>query len=127
MQWVTDDYIWHTIRAEIEFHDVSKFSQEEFVPYREKFFPVVGEIPNAAAFKAAWEHHKKHNSHHHETARTEMDIVHMVVDWTAMGYRFGNTAEEYYEKIKSKLSEEIRTSKFLQEIFAQMRKARGEK
>ena len=42
----------------------------------------------------------------------------MVIDWTAMGYKFGDTAQEYYEANKDKIViKEIALYNFMYEIF----------
>lgn len=98
--WVGDDYAWWSLKAEVEAHDLSKFSKEEFVQYRDNFFPVNDSDKENSAFDLAWDHHKQHNHHHHETCVNYNDIVHMVIDWMAMGYKFGSNPREFYEKTK---------------------------
>lgn len=128
MVWVGDDYSWHTLRAEVLNHDISKFSKEEFTQYRNKFFPVKREQEHDADFNLALNHHKLNNTHHHESIRTdchgniEKDIVHMVIDWTAMGYKFGDTAERYYLKNKDTIKIPKGYESFLEEIFHRLRK-----
>lgn len=117
MQWVGDDYSWHTLRSEIIAHDLSKFSKEEFVQYRDSFFPVNDEDKKFSGFDAAWQNHKEKNPHHHETAKSYHDLVHMVIDWTAMGYKFGNTAKSYYEANKEKVKLSAEHEIFIYEIF----------
>lgn len=121
MAWVSDDYVWWSLREQVLNHDVSKFSVEEFVQYRRKFFPADGQDADRAeveaGFMEAWENHKRLNPHHHESAYCYADIVHMVVDWTAMGYKFGDTAQTYYEKNKEKISLTPQNEAFLSEIF----------
>lgn len=121
MWWVSDDYSWHTLRQEVIYHDLSKFSVEEFVPYRERFFPVdEGENKGdqeTGAFAMAWEHHKMNNPHHHEVIKAPLDVVHMVIDWTAMGYKFGDTAREYYEENKGKIKLSEDHKKIMFKIF----------
>ena len=121
MPWVGDDLTWHTIRHEVAQHDLSKFSKEEFTQYRAKFYPTKGEQPNKDDFKLAWKHHVAHNVHHHEAAKTENDIVHMVVDWTAMGYKFGDTAEEYYFANESNIPINIELRVFLLQVLNNIR------
>ena len=104
MWWVVDDMSWHTLRNEVEWHDVSKFSKEEFAQYRAHFFPVSDEDKRSSGMLDAWEHHKQENPHHHETVRHRLDVIHMIIDWTAMGYKFGDTAQQYYEKHQHKIS-----------------------
>ena len=118
MAWVGDDMTWHTMCLQVEFHDLSKFSAEEFVQYRESFYPINDKEKAESDMLSAWEHHKQHNSHHHETAESYLDIIHMVIDWTAMGYKFGDTAQEYYEANKDKIViKEIALYNFMYEIF----------
>ena len=92
MWWTIDDCTWHELREDVYFHDISKFSQQEFIPYRANFFPVENEESNDIS--EAWKHHKCCNTHHHESIETDIDVIHMVIDWTAMGYKFNDTAQE---------------------------------
>lgn len=119
MWWVGDDMAWHKLRMDIEHHDLSKFSQAEFIPYVSKFFPTDHELMEWPdnGFDKAWEHHKKNNTHHHESVRDNLDIVHMIIDWTAMGYKFGDTAQEYYEKNQHRISLSENHIKEMYEIF----------
>lgn len=94
--------IFHLIEV-VKHHDVSKFSSNEFTQYRDKFFPInvlfefAPEVFNPKTFNQAWEHHYTNNTHHWESATTQLDVIHMVIDWTAMSYKFGGTAQSYYE------------------------------
>jgi len=95
MAWVGDDYTWHTLRQQICCHDISKFSHEEFIGYRRKFYEHKYEVQEDPVtdmlFDRAWEHHKKYNHHHWEMIEeginievtpglVENNIVHMIVD-----------------------------------------------
>ncbi len=129
MAWVGDDYTWHTLRNDVLWHDISKFSSEEFVPYRASFYSTETELYNED-FGFAWDNHKKENTHHWESIRykdgqggiSEMDIVHMIIDWTAMGYKFGGTAQEYYEFNKDKIKIQDSFVPFMYEIFERISK-----
>ena len=120
MWWVGDDASWHGLRSDVIFHDLSKFTAAEFTQYRDYFYPVAEYDKANSGMTEAWEHHKQMNHHHHETATTYSDMVHMVIDWTAMGYKFGDTAQSYYEKNedKIKLTEEMR--RHMYEIFERL-------
>ena len=120
MAWVGDDYAWHTIRRDVELHDISKLSAQEFTQYRNSFYPVEGETVDKESFNGAWEHHKANNSHHHEVANNWADIVHMVIDWTAMGYKFGDTAQAYYEANKDRIKLTSEHVTFMYEIFGKI-------
>lgn len=56
---ILDEMSWR-----IKNHDDSKFSEEEFVPYRQHFYPVDGEDVDPAAFDRAWRTHYRRNDHH---------------------------------------------------------------
>lgn len=122
MAWVGDDCAWHTLRHDVMWHDVSKLSQAELVPYADKFYPTE-HAPmewHENGFDKAWDHHKRHNHHHHETADNYLDIVHMIIDWTAMGYKFGDTAQEYYERNKDRIKLKPEFINFMYEIFGRI-------
>jgi len=111
MRFIYDDFYHAIIEAMIDEHDLSKFSQHEFVQYRDKFFPVGAE--DNEGFSQAWGHHKTHNPHHWENWTVgqfynpnewECHCVCMVVDWMAMGLKFGDTAQDYYEKNRGNIN-----------------------
>jgi len=105
-----DDVEWHMINDDVKTHDESKLSAQEFTQYRQNFFPVDGEVKDKIAFAHAWEHHKRHNMHHWQTW-TQSDghpyasayLTMNVIDWVAMGFEFGDTAKDYFEKNKEEI------------------------
>jgi len=115
------DVLWviniDKLKEDVIHHDLSKFSPQEFVQYRKTFFPVRESEKINSGMDEAWEHHKKENSHHHETVKTLTDVMHMVIDWTAMGYMFGDTAQQYYENNKDKISLSKSHKDFMYQIF----------
>ena len=115
MWWTTDDFFWHTLLNDVKHHDLSKFSENEFVQYRKHFYPIDGEIPSD--FDSAWENHKRENHHHWETVSDEYDLVHMIIDWTAMSYKFGGSAQSYYEKNAATIHISDYHKKYMYEIF----------
>lgn len=76
---------------------------------------------------SAWENHKKENMHHWETwtdriqtltpNEWEIHCAHMVIDWMAMGYKFGDIAKSYYEKNKDNIKIPDYAVSFIYEIF----------
>lgn len=66
--FVTDSKINKAISERIKQHDSSKFSDEEFGPYRRFFYPIYREEKKAAYndFQTAWRLHYKRNDHHWE-------------------------------------------------------------
>lgn len=100
------------IEYAINIHDQSKYDSAEFDAYRKNFYPINEDEKkyNEKAFDKAWVHHYMNNPHHWnywaENGLEEMSYIHiveMVCDWQAMGYKFGNSAKEYYDENKSKI------------------------
>lgn len=104
------DVIIKMVDDDINSHDKSKFSEEEFEPYRKNFYPISEEEQkqNEKDFDIAWKHHYMNNPHHwdywyHTDRMNDMHlthIIHMVCDWQAMGCKFGNNALQWYEENK---------------------------
>ena len=122
MRFIYDDYIYHTLDNLIYNHDLSKFSKDEFTQYREAFFPV----SECRSLDSAWDHHKDNNPHHWENwtkqeytnpYEWEINCVHMIIDWMAMGFKFNDTAQIYYEKNKDKIILPDYAVLFIYEIF----------
>ena len=98
-------------------HDLSKFSKEEFIPYREYFYPTDAESQDKRAlqaqFNSAWEHHWQKNIHHHElwakhdTVASDFSItacVLMICDWVAMSIaKQERSPREYYESHRNSI------------------------
>lgn len=114
-----DDFIkenYDELAQIIKDHDLSKYGDEEFQAYRANYYPVDDDekSDNEANFQAAWYHHFQNNPHHwqHWTDETgelvpieDVDLVkkayiEMICDWQAMGYVFGDTANQYYQSNK---------------------------
>ena len=123
-----DDYRYHTLCGEVAAHDLSKLSPEEFVQYRLMFYPTEAEKKESTpqGFDEAWKHHWKNNHHHWEKWTTtnyygpyeeEIHCTHMVIDWLAMSYRFGDTPREYYEKNKDKIELPEWAVKYIYQLF----------
>lgn len=118
------------LEPEIKSHDMSKFSDEEFEPYRRNFYPTdeeksvedneVLETVNKN-FAEAWKHHYMFNDHHPEhwkhfledgqASEKELEIaspmplsaiLHMICDWTAMSYAKGHNNPVSWFNVKAK-------------------------
>lgn len=104
------------VKSDIEEHDASKYSEEEFEDYRSKYFQTSTEkyadeetkkILTAKA-EEAWEHHYTTNDHHpmfwkdsKTGAPIDMSlraIIHMICDWEAMSLNFGTDTLEWWKK-----------------------------
>ena len=122
------------IKEYIQFHDSSKYSEEEFVPYRRKFYPTSAEQALDAEQKRqiedeseeAWVHHYRNNPHHPQYWKDENGtrdmhmtaIVEMLCDWMAMSYKFHQDTLEWWnkaEKEKSFMTE--KTKEIVDEIL----------
>lgn len=95
----------------IEKHDISKYTEEEFEAYRQKFHPNEGEIVNEELFEKAWQHHLSENMHHWQSMQkdewksmfTIEYTMEMICDWLAMAKKFNEPHRAYYEKNKDKI------------------------
>lgn len=106
------DALW----GRVLIHDKSKYSEEEFVPYRKNFYPINAEEKeeNKPDFDKAWEHHWKNNSHHWQCRKNKtsfdknnkeevLDVLENILDWIAMGYKFNDRPYQYYENNKNNI------------------------
>ena len=111
-------------------HDDSKYSKEEFKPYRKNFYPINQheKEENKSAFDAAWEHHCRVNSHHwqHRQNKTSfdrtdkeqvLDVLENVLDWMAMGYQFHDRPYQYYMNNKEHIILNKDEQEFLEYII----------
>ena len=111
-KWEKINALWERVLV----HDESKYSEEEFIPYRKNFFPINAEEKenNKLDFDKAWEHHWKNNSHHWQYRKNKtsfnkdnkeevLDVLENVLDWMAMGYKFNDRPYQYYENNKNNI------------------------
>ncbi len=85
-------------------HDNSKFSEEEFEPYAQKWF---GDKKKTLEYEEAWKHHWMNNEHHPEFWLGEdmpyIYILEMICDWGSFSIASGDFKELsnfYYTKAK---------------------------
>lgn len=96
-------------------HDMSKYRDEEFLPYRVHFYPTAaerdliaaGEIDEEAAFLIAWRRHCVANPHHPvHWANADWSpkddmllpyVLEAICDWEGMAIRFGGDARRWWE------------------------------
>ena len=88
----------------IEEHDESKFSEEEFEPYAQKWF---GNGEKTPEYEEAWKHHWMNNEHHPEYWLGEdmpyIYILEMLCDWGSFSIDkgdFGELSDFYFNKAK---------------------------
>jgi hypothetical protein len=88
----------------IDEHDDSKFSEEEFEPYAQKWF---GDGQKTLEYEEAWKHHWTNNEHHPEFWLGEdmpyIYILEMICDWGSFSMKSGDLNELsdfYFSKAK---------------------------
>lgn len=92
-------------------HDLSKYGEEEFLPYAEHFYGKMKGVKDDPAFEKAWKHHYENNSHHPEHWKGEEMpfeyIIEMICDWWAFSWKCGNLEEIFsFYKDKAKKDKE---------------------
>lgn len=117
--------IWHGIT-----HDLSKFLPSEFFPYAAKFYSgdyayKYFEVENA--FDIAFCLHQHRNKHHWDywvpsdgkpVPMPFKYVSQMVIDWTAMGRVFNDTAADYYKEHKAQMKLHTETIERIEEILS---------
>ena len=88
----------------IEEHDESKWSEEEFEPYAQRWH---GDKVKTLEYEEAWKHHWTNNEHHPEFWLGEdmpyIYILEMICDWGSFSIKSGTMRELsdfYYNKAK---------------------------
>ena len=123
----------------IDEHDLSKFSDEEFYPYAEKFQgnnKDSKEVLNN--FQTAWLHHIHNNPHHwnyHIIVSDEspseskdktgleplpmpiFDVLAMLIDWESMSIKFNNSTNDFYNTKIDKSFLHPETIKLIEELL----------
>ncbi len=102
----------------IDKHDLSKYNDLEFYPYRRYYYPTLKESNNTDEdqqtveenFEKAFKHHYEHNSHHIEywfdfanNIPKDMDlesIIEMICDWISMAYYFDSPIDSWWNDQK---------------------------
>ena len=132
MAWIGWETGLHAdLYDQIKVHDESKWSVEEFEPYRKNFYPINDEEKalNEEDFETAWKHHYRNNRHHWEcrqydecpngklTKEQQIDCLENVIDWMAMGYKFNDRPYQFYEKNKDKISLPEAERNFIEKVI----------
>lgn len=91
---------------QIKAHDLSKFSVEEWEPYRMYHYSINDQekIDSKSDYEKAWEHHYTNNLHHwnwwaYNNQKDKMTlnyVIEMCCDWIAMSMKFGGDAYHWY-------------------------------
>jgi hypothetical protein len=117
----------------IEEHDDSKFSEEEFEPYAQKFYgpqDINGKpLEFVPGYEEAWQHHWIHNEHHPEFWLGEdmpyIYILEMLCDWGSFSIDKGDLTElskYYYENAKDDEEKNLsdNTKEIIEEILSKI-------
>lgn len=101
------DSVISYLNIAIQMHDYSKYSKEEWDPYRRYFYPINENEKKAAEedMNIAWKHHYENNDHHWEHWKNNVDkmpiraVIEQCADWIAMSKYFKNgTALDFYNE-----------------------------
>lgn len=112
IQFVKDNY--DELKTICQNHDASKYSEEEYIPYREHFYPINDEEKlKTEAFEQACRHHIKNNKHHWDywlNDDNELDIpdeqeyklycVERCCDWLSMACQHDEPSSQWYNANK---------------------------
>lgn len=110
----------------IKEHDESKFSEEEFEPYAQKWF---GNGEKTFEYEEAWKHHWQTNEHHPEYWLGEdmpyIYILEMICDWGSFSIDKGDFKELsdfYYNKAKADPEKNLSdaTQEIIEDIIRQI-------
>ncbi len=113
-------------------HDQSKYSPEEFEPYRKNFNPIndAEKKANKEAFDKAWIHHYTNNPHHWnywvipgtKTAKpmSRVALAELICDWHAMSIKFKGTPLTFYEKNKDGIILHPETKELLEKLLHEL-------
>lgn len=121
------------LEDEIEDHDQSKYSPEEYEAYLNWFYPIDGDESNRDEdeFNRAWSHHQRENPHHYqhfilvkddgETIFLDMpekDIIHMLCDWHSFSANDPqSTAYNWYADNQGKMKLSDNTKAFIDRVI----------
>ena len=100
-------------------HDDSKFSDEEFEPYANRWF---GDKLKTPEYEKAWEHHWQSNPHHPEywqgNDMPDIYIIEMICDWLSFSIKKGDITElfDFYDNKAKDDPEKMLSNKTKQSI-----------
>lgn len=110
----------------IDEHDESKFSEEEFEPYAQRWF---GDKKKTPEYEEAWKHHWMNNEHHPEYWLGEdmpyIYILEMICDWGSFSIDkgdFGELSDFYCNKAKDDPEKMLsdNTKEIIEEIISKI-------
>jgi hypothetical protein len=128
------DHTFFSLMEDVKFHDMSKFSKDEFIQYTDWFFGENGiksnnpDEKNKSSFLCALDNHYKKNPHHWQNwslneADKEINIIHMLIDWIAVQMEFGGNVRNFYLKNKKVMNLSIDDTVFLERLIDKLDKS----
>ena len=115
----------------IKEHDESKYSEEEFEPYAQRWF---GDKIKTFEYAEAWKHHWMNNEHHPEYWLGEdmpyIYILEMICDWGSFGIDKGDFKELsdfYFNKARDDEEKNLSeaTKEIIEDLLIQINSAAG--
>jgi len=110
-------------------HDLSKFLPSEFKAYADKFYGgdyCYKYFQVESNYEEAWLRHQRRNKHHWDywvksdgrpVPMPRKYVRQMVVDWRGMSRKFGDSAEEYFQKNYKEMTLHIDTESMISSIL----------
>lgn len=139
--WLKDhNIIKEDILDQLNLHDASKYTDEEYKAYDDYFYGIKTKAVKEA-FNYAWLHHIHHNPHHWQywvlvndedgTVGLEMPenyVYEMVCDWWAFSHKSGNLKEifDWYKSHKKNMILHEKTRKFVEDLLDKIKKVLDE-
>jgi hypothetical protein len=135
--WLKDhNIIKEDILDQLNLHDASKYTDEEYKAYDDYFYGIkTKKVKND--FDYAWLHHIHQNPHHWQhwvlindedgTYALEMPenyVIEMISDWWSFSHKTGNLSEifEWYKSHKKNMILHENTRKLVEEILDKIKK-----
>lgn len=121
------DVFWDLIKE----HDDSKWSEEEFEPYAQRWH---GDKKKTPEYERAWEHHWQNNEHHPEYWLGEdmpyIYILEMLCDWGSFSIASGDMKELsdfYFNKAKEDPEKNLSdaTQEIIEDLLIKINSAAG--
>ena len=121
------DVFWDLIKE----HDESKFSEEEFEPYAQRWH---GDGKETFEYEEAWKHHWMNNEHHPEYWLGEdmpyIYILEMLCDWGSFSIDkgdFGELSDFYYNKAQEDPEKDLSeaTKEIIEDLLIKINGAAG--
>lgn len=124
-------------------HDLSKYTDEEYCPYDDFFYPEEDELGSSEEireryFEYAWLHHQNTNRHHWQywvlindedgikpLNMPYVDVCEMVADWGSFAYQKKDGSEliKWYESHKDKMILHENTRKLVENLVQKLASA----